>query len=580
MSAGELLAHAERRRDEVSTGDDAARARAARELEFAGVYADHERLLDERGALDSGDLVLRACALLGKRPDVRGRVSGRVDHLLVDDLQDANFAQASLVGLLREESRQVTATGNEDAALHRLRGAGAEEPRRLRARVRGRHDRRAGGVASASASASTASPTRSWPRSRGGAGRPYRRREGGEVRFWRCASERAQAQAVAAEVERLIAGGAAPERIGVIVDSVPEEGPVVGSALEERAVRFRLQGASALFAQPEVRDVLAWLRVLADPGRLGCGGARPVASAGGAALRGHRAPHPARPAAQAGHARRGGGGAGGPAAHAGGSRPRPPLPAPLPGGRQGVRGPAARPLRAAPDRAHRHPPPAGVRHAGRHGRAPAQRGAPAGAGHRVRAARDRRHPARLHRLPARRGRLGPARGGARAARHDPRRPRARRHRRRRRGARPRLRDRPRRRAHARARPRGRRRGRARGAAEGAPEPRGRPRGGPAAAAVRGGHPRARERGALVGPGPRRDAAAPVALPGGGPRGAGRGRGDRRGGAVRTRRGPALGLPRDARRPARHGLGGRRAGSGRCAWTRPSTSPRRWLATSS
>ena len=147
VSAGELLAHAQRRRDEVSTGDDAARARAARELEFAGVYADHERLLDERGALDSGDLVLRACALLGKRPDVRGRVSGRVDHLLVDDLQDANFAQASLVGLLREESGQVTATGNEDAALHRLRGAGAEEPRRLRARVRGRHDRRAGGVA-------------------------------------------------------------------------------------------------------------------------------------------------------------------------------------------------------------------------------------------------------------------------------------------------------------------------------------------------------------------------------------------------------------------------------------------------
>src|SRR5919108_148821 len=67
---------------------DATRARAARELEFARLYADHDRLLAERGALDFGDLVLRAFQLLHENPDVRERVGGRFKHVLVDEYQE------------------------------------------------------------------------------------------------------------------------------------------------------------------------------------------------------------------------------------------------------------------------------------------------------------------------------------------------------------------------------------------------------------------------------------------------------------------------------------------------------------
>ena len=88
---------------------------------------------------------------------------------------------------------------------------------------------------------------------------------GGRVRFWRARSERAQAQAVAAEAEQLIAGGVPPERIAVLVRSVKSEGAVIASALEERAVPARTCGAAAYFQRAEVRDVLAWLRALADP---------------------------------------------------------------------------------------------------------------------------------------------------------------------------------------------------------------------------------------------------------------------------------------------------------------------------
>src|SRR4029079_8651200 len=91
----------------------------------------------------------------------------------------------------------------------------------------------------------------------------------GRVRFWRARTERAQAQAVAAEAEQLIAGGVAPERIAVLVRSVKTEGSVIASALEERAVPARTCGAAAYFQRAEVRDVLAWLRALADPGDSG-----------------------------------------------------------------------------------------------------------------------------------------------------------------------------------------------------------------------------------------------------------------------------------------------------------------------
>ena len=89
----------------------------------------------------------------------------------------------------------------------------------------------------------------------------------GVTRFWRCANERAQAQAVAREIEHLLAAGEVrPERICVIAGSGWREGRLAAAALEERSVPFRFAGDAAFFGRPEVRDVLAWLRMLADPG--------------------------------------------------------------------------------------------------------------------------------------------------------------------------------------------------------------------------------------------------------------------------------------------------------------------------
>jgi len=69
IGAADYRRYAERLVTEAS--GDAARARAARELEFARLFADHDRLLAERGALDFGDLIVRAFRLLHEHPHVR-----------------------------------------------------------------------------------------------------------------------------------------------------------------------------------------------------------------------------------------------------------------------------------------------------------------------------------------------------------------------------------------------------------------------------------------------------------------------------------------------------------------------------
>jgi DNA helicase II / ATP-dependent DNA helicase PcrA len=245
--------------------DDAARATAARELEFGHIYADHDRLLAECGALDFGDLIVRAFQLLHEKPHVRERVARRFRHVLVDEYQDTNFAQGMLLRLLVEEHGNVTVVGDDDQAIYRFRGASQKNLRDFERELTGakvvrlERNYRSGKRILKAASAVVAPLPDRIDKTLKGVG-------SGEVRFRRCRSERAQAQMAAAEAARLISQQGVPaSEVCVLVRSVKNEGAVVGAALEERALPFRLTGSAAYFQRAEVRDVLAWLRLLADP---------------------------------------------------------------------------------------------------------------------------------------------------------------------------------------------------------------------------------------------------------------------------------------------------------------------------
>jgi DNA helicase II / ATP-dependent DNA helicase PcrA len=223
---------------ERSASDAAARERAEREIEFADLYARHDRILRESGSLDGGDLVLVLTKLLSDRPDVGAELRQRFVHVLVDELEDAGLAHREMISAVGAH-RNVAAACDPEQAVRRFRGAGQSTLAAARA---------------------------TWPEATEvELGAPLR--EPGAIRFWRAENDRAQAQAVAREVEHLLAAGEVePERICVIAGSGWREARLVAAALEERSVPLRFAGDAAFFGRPEVRDALAWLRMLADPG--------------------------------------------------------------------------------------------------------------------------------------------------------------------------------------------------------------------------------------------------------------------------------------------------------------------------
>jgi DNA helicase-2/ATP-dependent DNA helicase PcrA len=192
--------------------------------------------------------------------------------VLADDIQDAGFATMLLLRLLTAEHGDVTVTGDDDQAHERFRAAAAKNLRDFADEHPGgtlirltRSERCPQRILDAARAVVRPVPDRIGKELSASPSRPP-----GEVRFWRCSNERAQAQGVASDVERLVAReGVDPRRVAVLVRSVEHEGQAVAVALEERAVPYRVVGAAAFFQRAEVRDVLAWLRALVDPGDAG-----------------------------------------------------------------------------------------------------------------------------------------------------------------------------------------------------------------------------------------------------------------------------------------------------------------------
>jgi len=207
--------------------DEAGREAISREQEFAELYATHDRIVAETGSLDRGDVFLALDCLLVERPDVRRAIAERWRYLMVDELEEATPAQLAVVeSLAADNPNQLYAAEiDQDEALRWFaeRFPDAEQVE-LEERFR--------------------DP---------------------QLSFWSCTNERAQAQATARAVEHLVAAGTAPEEICVLVADPAQGGGAVAAAMEERGIPFHLFGPSALFQRPEVRDAIAWLRVLADP---------------------------------------------------------------------------------------------------------------------------------------------------------------------------------------------------------------------------------------------------------------------------------------------------------------------------
>jgi DNA helicase-2/ATP-dependent DNA helicase PcrA len=90
---------------------------------LAKVYARYQHILAEKNALDFDDLLMKTAFLLEGNPDVCSELGSRFNFLLIDEYQDTNHAQYRIAKALVSEHDNICATGDPDQSIYRWRGA-------------------------------------------------------------------------------------------------------------------------------------------------------------------------------------------------------------------------------------------------------------------------------------------------------------------------------------------------------------------------------------------------------------------------------------------------------------------------
>jgi len=121
---GRILEHISKLKNNL-TDVDAFKAQAEGFLaETVGkIYAHYERILAERNALDFDDLLMKTAFLLEGRPEVCDELAERFKFLLIDEYQDTNHAQYRIAKALASRHNNICATGDPDQSIYRWRGA-------------------------------------------------------------------------------------------------------------------------------------------------------------------------------------------------------------------------------------------------------------------------------------------------------------------------------------------------------------------------------------------------------------------------------------------------------------------------
>ena len=247
---------------------------ARRQAELARAYGRYQDLLAANGFIDFGDQVALALRLVRESAAARTAIAGRFRYILVDEFQDTNRAQAELVSLLAEPHRNVTVVGDDDQAIYAFRGAAIDNILDFEARYQGartvvlrRNYRSLGPILDASYRLVRFNdPGRLEVRTGITKRLKAERRDpaAAAVRLEAFATGSEEADWIASDIARRIADGAGPRDHAVLVRANGHADPVL-RALNLAGIPWRFSGSSGLYARPEVRLLMAFLRAVADP---------------------------------------------------------------------------------------------------------------------------------------------------------------------------------------------------------------------------------------------------------------------------------------------------------------------------
>lgn len=242
--------------------------------ELATAYERYQGLLRDKGLIDFGDQVSLATRLLRERPAVAAAVSARYRQVLVDEAQDMDPSQVELLRLVATH-RELTLVGDDDQAIYAFRGAAvdhllelSDEPDMRHVVLRTSHRSHAPILEVAHRLIRHNDPYRL--EARHGLDkhlRPRRRaRRPAAVRELAFGTVAEEAGAIAASIATRVEAGEQASDFAVLVRTNADTLPIV-AALTMRGVAVRTGAATRWSDAAEVRELLAFLRVVDDPER-------------------------------------------------------------------------------------------------------------------------------------------------------------------------------------------------------------------------------------------------------------------------------------------------------------------------
>ncbi|RMD81464.1 MAG: ATP-dependent DNA helicase PcrA, partial [Candidatus Dadabacteria bacterium] len=229
--------------------------------EYAQLYARYQQQLKRSGAMDFGDLILNVLELFRSCPDLLAYYRSRFRYIHVDEYQDTNHAQYLLVAALAANHRNICVVGDDDQSIYTWRGASIRNILEFERDFPGarvvrleRNYRSTRNIIDAAAAVIDHNRERKHKRMWTDAA------PGAPVLVYRAADERDEAAYVAERIRELRKSGSV-----AVFYRTNAQARVIEEALVRAGIGYVVVGAVRFYERKEVKDVLAYLRFVANP---------------------------------------------------------------------------------------------------------------------------------------------------------------------------------------------------------------------------------------------------------------------------------------------------------------------------
>ncbi len=229
-------------------------------------YVRYQERLVLANAVDFDDLLMHVVTLLRERREVLLRYQNTLDHVLVDEFQDTNAAQYALVRLLSGGRDNLFCVGDEDQSIYRWRGADYRNVQRLRADYPGLYvvvleqNYRSTQVILDASRAVIDRNTQRTPK------KLFTEQAGGpEIVLYEAFDERDEAQFVVDTIAGLVAAREVEPGGCAVMYRTNAQSRVLEDVFIRAGLPYKLVGATRFYGRKEIKDVIAYLRLVHNP---------------------------------------------------------------------------------------------------------------------------------------------------------------------------------------------------------------------------------------------------------------------------------------------------------------------------